>query len=208
MYSMLLMASVVSAGDTASFGKRKGGGCDGGGCYGTVVAAGCYGGGYSGCYGSGWGSGCYGGGSGCDGGGRRGFLGGGGGGFLGGRKNKGGGGCSGYSAGCHGYVAPAADCCGHYAAPVASYGCHGSYAAPMQYQPNVMPYHGAGVMHHQGMVGHGCSWGTAAPPVIHHGQPAPMMMTPGAVVPGAPAGAAPMPAAPAGDKKPEEKKVS
>ena len=45
MYSMVLMAAMVPAGDTASFGKGRGG-CDGAGCYGA--SNGCRGGGFLG----------------------------------------------------------------------------------------------------------------------------------------------------------------
>jgi hypothetical protein len=92
MYSMVLVASLATAGDAPEFGHKN----KGGGCQGAVVAApvGCYGSGV-GCYGSGVGS--YG--ASCHGGGRSG-------GFLGGHKNRG--------SGCQGSVV--------VASPVGCYG--------------------------------------------------------------------------------------
>ena len=93
MYSMVLMAAMVPAGDTAGFGKHRGG-CDGAGCHGAVATS------YAGCHGAA--AGCHGGGfmghkdrGGCHGGGHRASAGCHGGGFLGGLgKHR--------SAGCHG----------------------------------------------------------------------------------------------------------
>lgn len=87
MYSMVLVASLATAGDAPAFGKKDNGGCNGAGCAGVVVVNG----------------GC----NGCD-GGRAGFLG-----LCGRHKNKGHGcnggtvvysGCYGGGAGCYGSV--------------------------------------------------------------------------------------------------------
>ena len=110
MYSMVLMAAMLPSGDTASFGKHKGG-CDGG-CSGVVAASGCSGkakGGFLGLHKDK--GGCNGNSNGCSGGG-----------FLG-HKSKG---------GCSGTVVP--DC--HTCPPV---GCVGSGHAVVPPPPVVMP---------------------------------------------------------------------
>jgi hypothetical protein len=113
MYSMVLMAAMMPAGDTASFGKHKYG-CTGG-CTGTpvVVATGCSGGCTGGCHG-GHGflglrsSGC----TGCHGGG-----------FLGLHKH-----------GCTGSYTPVYGCTGY--TPV--YGCTGGVVVPTAPEPAKM----------------------------------------------------------------------
>jgi hypothetical protein len=100
MYSMVLMAAMLPSGDTAAFGKHKGG-CTGS-CTGTVMSAGCTGS-------------CHGG---------SGFLGlhksnsCSGGGFLGHKNSCSGGGFLGHKSkgSCHGTPAPACGCCGGGAA--------------------------------------------------------------------------------------------
>jgi len=108
MYSMVLMAAMVPAGDTAAFGKHKGG-CDGAGCTGAVVAD-----------------------SGCCGGGKGGFLGmRSGGGLFG--KHKKSNGCDGGS--CHGM--PAYSCHGGNAGYNGGYaGCNGGHAGTPVYGPS------------------------------------------------------------------------
>ena len=120
MYSMVLMAAMLPSGDTASFGKHKGG-CDGG-CSGVVASSGCSGkakGGFlghkdkGGC--NGRSNGCNGSSNGCNGGG-----------FLGLHKNKG---------GCNGTPVQTCDHCGVPAGCVGS--PHGGSVVPPP--PVVMP---------------------------------------------------------------------
>ena len=114
MYSMVLMAAMLPSGDTASFGKHKGG-CDGG-CSGVVASSGCSGKAKGGFLGHKNKGGCNGSSNGCNGGG-----------FLGLHKNKG---------GCSGTPVQTCDHCGVPAGCVGSPYSGGSVVPP---PPVVMP---------------------------------------------------------------------
>ena len=120
---------VVFHSDAQAFGKRRGGGCNGGCSGGGYMSGGCYGGGYGGYAG------------GCHGGGYGGHQGGYAGGCHGGGYAVGGG----YGSGCHGggYASSAS-----YGGGYAVGGGYGSYAA----SPMVMPAAGGAVIPASGTV--------------------------------------------------------